>query len=58
VAIARGREELLAKLDRAVAEGLTPEQARRQTELASTMTWDANLRKVLAIVEERLAINN
>ncbi|HVR62945.1 MAG TPA: glycosyltransferase [Polyangia bacterium] len=55
VAIARTREEFLAKLDRAVAEGLSPEQARRQTELASTMTWDANLRKVIAIVEERLA---
>ena len=55
VAIARTREEFLEKLTHAVAEGLTPEQARRQTELASTMTWDANLRKVIAVVEERLA---
>jgi glycosyltransferase involved in cell wall biosynthesis len=55
VAIARTREEYLARLDEAVARGLTPEQARRQTELASTMTWDANLRKVIAVVEQRLA---
>jgi glycosyltransferase involved in cell wall biosynthesis len=55
VAIARTREEYLAKLDEAVARGLTPEQVRRQTEFASTMTWDANLRKVIAVVEQRLA---
>jgi len=58
VAIARTREEYLAKLDEAVARGLTPEQVRRQTELASTMTWDANLRKVIAVVEQQLAARN
>lgn len=55
VAIAHTREEYLAKLDRAVADGLTPEQIERQTALAATMTWDANLRKVMAFVEDRLA---
>src|SRR5262249_51120854 len=55
VAIARTREEFLARLDEAVAKGLSPEQVRRQTELASTMTWDANLRKVITVVEEQLA---
>jgi glycosyltransferase involved in cell wall biosynthesis len=54
VAIARTHEEFLAKLDRAVAEGLTPEQAEKQTALASTMTWDANLQRVMAVVERRL----
>ena len=54
VAIARTREEFLAKLDEAVARGLTPEQVRRQTEVASSMTWDANLRKVIALVEQQL----
>jgi hypothetical protein len=38
-----------------VANGLTPEQARRQTELASTMTWDANLKRVMTMVEKQLA---
>ena len=43
VAIGRTREEYLAHLDRAVAQGLTAEQIERQTALAATMTWDANL---------------
>jgi hypothetical protein len=54
VAIARNREEYLARLDEAVGKGLTPERAKRQTEFASTMTWDANLRRVLDLVERRL----
>jgi glycosyltransferase involved in cell wall biosynthesis len=54
VAIARSHEEYLAKLDHAVARGLTAEQIERQTALAATMTWDANLRKVMAIVDENL----
>ena len=48
-------EEFLAALDRAVADGLTPEQARRQTELAAKMTWDANLKRVMTVVEKQLA---
>jgi glycosyltransferase involved in cell wall biosynthesis len=55
VATARTKEEFLAALDGAVANGLTPEQARRQTELASTMTWDANLKRVMTMVEKQLA---
>jgi len=55
VATARTKEEFLAALDRAVADGLTPEQARRQTELAATMTWDANLKRVMAVVEKQLS---
>jgi len=55
VATARTKEEFLAALDRAVAHGLTPEQARRQTELAATMTWDANLQRVMGMVEKQLA---
>jgi len=55
VATARTKEEFLAALDRAVTHGLTPEQARRQTELASTMTWDANLKRVMTVVEKQLA---
>jgi len=54
VAIARTREEFLARLDQAVAHGLTPAQIEQQTAFAATMTWDANLRKVMALVEERL----
>jgi glycosyltransferase involved in cell wall biosynthesis len=54
VAIARTKEEYLAKLDRAVREGLTREQIERQTALAATMTWDANLKRVMAVVEKRL----
>ncbi len=55
VSIARTREEYLAHLDRAVAQGLTVEQIERQTALAATMTWDANLKKVMSLVEEQLA---
>jgi len=55
VATARTKEEFLAALDRAVVNGLTADQARRQTELASTMTWDANLQRVMAVVEKQLA---
>jgi len=54
VAIARSHEEYLAKLDAAVRDGLTPERIDRQTKLAATMTWDARLRKVMALVEDRL----
>jgi glycosyltransferase involved in cell wall biosynthesis len=54
VAIARTREEYLAALDRAVAHGLTPAERERQTALAATMTWDANLKKVMDVVEKRL----
>lgn len=55
VAIARTHEEYLAKVDEAVANGLTAERIKSQTERASTMTWDANLRRVIAVVEDRLA---
>jgi glycosyltransferase involved in cell wall biosynthesis len=55
VGIARTREEFLAKLDHAVAHGLTPAQVERQTALAATMTWDANLSKVVALVEQHLS---
>ncbi len=41
VSIARSREEFLEKLDRAISQGLSPEQVERQTQFASTMTWDA-----------------
>jgi len=58
VSIARTREEFLAHLDRAVAQGLTAEQIERQTALAATMTWDANLKKVMSMVEEQLAARN
>ena len=55
VAIARTREEYLAALDRAVASGLSDEQRARQTALAQSMTWDANLTRVMSLVEEQLA---
>ena len=54
VAIARNREEFLARLDEAVGKGLSKEQVERHTKLASTMTWDARLRKVVEIVEGAL----
>jgi glycosyltransferase involved in cell wall biosynthesis len=54
VRIGRDREEILAHLDAALDRGLTAAESRAQTELASTMTWDANLRRVLQRVEERL----
>ncbi len=55
VSIGRSREEMLAHLDAAVGVGLTPTEVATQTALASTMTWDANLRRVLERVEGRLA---
>jgi glycosyltransferase involved in cell wall biosynthesis len=55
VRIGRNREEMLAHLDAAVAAGLAPAELQAQTALASTMTWDANLRRVLERVEARLA---
>ena len=55
VRIGRSREEMLAHLDGAVGAGLTAGEVQAQTALASTMTWDANLRLVLARVEARLS---
>ncbi len=54
VRIGRSREELLAHLDAAVDVGLTPAEIAAQTALASTMTWDANLRRVFERVESHL----
>ena len=56
VSIARSREEFLAALDRAVENGLGPEQRAAQISFASTMTWDANLGRVLTKVKERLRL--
>jgi glycosyltransferase involved in cell wall biosynthesis len=55
VRIGRSREEMLAHLDAAVARGLSLAEVEAQTALASTMTWDANIRRVMAIVEDRLS---
>jgi glycosyltransferase involved in cell wall biosynthesis len=55
VSIAHSREEYLAALDRAVERGLTPDEIARQTAAAANMTWDANLRKVMALVQQNLA---
>lgn len=54
VRIAHAREAFLAHLDAAVAHGLTSDERDRQTALASTMTWDAQLTRVLAQVEAAL----
>lgn len=54
VRIGKSREEFLAHLDAAVASGLTPAQLQSQMALASTMTWDANIRRVVDLVEARL----
>jgi glycosyltransferase involved in cell wall biosynthesis len=56
VAIARSREDFLAALDRAMSSGLSPQQRQAQTEAVSGMTWDANLSKVLKVVDDRLAV--
>jgi glycosyltransferase involved in cell wall biosynthesis len=55
VRIAHDRDAFLSHLDAVVEAGLTSAQIEAQTALASTMTWDANLRRVLARVEARLA---
>ncbi len=54
VRIGRDRAEILSHLDRAVAEGLSPPEVEAQLAFASTMTWDANLRRVIERVEARL----
>lgn len=54
VRIGRTRDELLAHLDASVAGGLGAAEVAAQTALASTMTWDANLKKVLERVEARI----
>jgi glycosyltransferase involved in cell wall biosynthesis len=54
VRIGRSREELLRHLDAAISDPLSPAQVEAQTALAATMTWDANLRRVLERVERRL----
>ena len=54
VRIGRSREDLLAHLDAAVEVGMTPADIAAQTALASTMTWDANLRRVIDRVESLL----
>jgi glycosyltransferase involved in cell wall biosynthesis len=55
VSVARTREEFLARLDHAVGAGLTAEQRANQTKLASTMTWDARLTKVVEVVDRALS---
>jgi glycosyltransferase involved in cell wall biosynthesis len=55
VRIGRSREEMLAHLDDAVAKGFSSREVEAQTALASTMTWDANIRRVMEVVEARLA---
>jgi glycosyltransferase involved in cell wall biosynthesis len=55
VNIAQTPEAFLSALDKVVAAGHTPGLQARQQAMASTMTWDARLREVMAIVEQRLA---
>ena len=55
VAIAKSREEFLAHLDVAVTKGLSPAEIEEHTKLASGMTWNARLEKVMEIVQGRLA---
>jgi glycosyltransferase involved in cell wall biosynthesis len=54
VRIAKSSEEMLAHLDAVVPVGLSRDELEAQLALASTMTWDANLRRVLERVEARL----
>lgn len=54
VRIATSRDAFLAELDAAITCGLTDDERRSQTTLASTMTWDAQLSRVLAHVDARL----
>jgi glycosyltransferase involved in cell wall biosynthesis len=56
VRIGRDRHEMLAHLDAAVGAGLTTPELAAQTALASTMTWDANLCRVLERVQGRLNV--
>jgi glycosyltransferase involved in cell wall biosynthesis len=58
VRIGRSREELLAHLDAAVGTGLTDAEREAQRALASTMTWDSNLRRVLDRVQGQLAVRS
>jgi glycosyltransferase involved in cell wall biosynthesis len=55
VRIGHDRDEFLSHLDAVVDAGLTPSELGAQTALASTMTWDANLHRVLARIVARLA---
>jgi glycosyltransferase involved in cell wall biosynthesis len=55
VRIGRTREEYLAHLDAAVATGLPEAQLAAQSALVATMTWDANIRRVVDLVEAQLA---
>lgn len=54
VRIARTPAEFLIHLDTSITTGLSPSEIEAQTALASTMTWDANLRRVLERVESKL----
>ena len=54
VAIARTREDYLARLDEAVTKGLDKAALEKQTKVASGMTWDARLNAALAVVEKNL----
>ena len=55
VRIGRNRGEMLSHLDAAVTTGLGGPEREAQLALASTMTWDANLHRVMETVEGRLA---
>ena len=54
VAVARTREEFLARLDHAVTVGLSPAEVAEHTRRASTMTWNARLEQVMQVVTRAL----
>jgi glycosyltransferase involved in cell wall biosynthesis len=54
VAIARTREEYLARLDEALARAATPEEVQRRQERVAPEGWDARLQQVLAVVAEHV----
>jgi glycosyltransferase involved in cell wall biosynthesis len=55
VEIARSREEFLAKLDRVLAAPPSAEDVRRRMGRVAAEGWDARLRRVFEVVNDRLA---
>src|SRR5205823_3955426 len=54
VAIARSREEFLARLDAVLARPSSPEEMRRRRDRVASESWDSRLEQVLEVVNRQL----
>jgi glycosyltransferase involved in cell wall biosynthesis len=56
VEVARSPEEFLAKLDDVLSRPPSAEEVRRRMDRVAAESWDARLREVIRVIEDRLAV--